>query len=180
MNLSNLFQMQTDLNDVIMAKRDRREMTPERQALALWVEVGEMGNEIRSFKYWSHDRKPRPERVLEEFADCLHFAICLGIEIGIDPILAVSWLEKNEGRIRNWAIETKMAEGPDVFDRTLIKLYLCIGNFFDGDMDESSAWQGLMGMLIGAGMIFGFTLEDMEKAYIKKNRINYQRQADRY
>ncbi|MFB6366866.1 dUTP diphosphatase [Paenibacillus elgii] len=61
--------------------------------LALQVEIAELANEWRGFKYWSNDQEPRfnvlevggidcseeklVNRVLEEYADCLHFFLSI-------------------------------------------------------------------------------------------------------
>src|SRR5699024_11074132 len=52
----------------------------EAKYLALLVELGELANETRCFKFWS--KKPGSDRavILEEFVDNLHFILLLGIE----------------------------------------------------------------------------------------------------
>ena len=53
--------------------------------LALLIELGELGNESRCFKYWSTKKPSEDKIILEEFADCLlvtlffcnHLNVCL-------------------------------------------------------------------------------------------------------
>ena len=49
--------------------------TREKRILALLVEVGEMINETKTFKFWS--KKPSAEKpiILDEYADGLHFLL---------------------------------------------------------------------------------------------------------
>lgn len=74
--------------------------------LALQVELAECANEWRGFKKWSKDQKPRievltnnPDKtdknkpwlirnlLLEEYVDCLHFILSIGLELVINPTL---------------------------------------------------------------------------------------------
>jgi len=46
--------------------------------LALQVEVSELANATRCFKYWSEKPAESKERQLDEYADCLHFLLSIG------------------------------------------------------------------------------------------------------
>ena len=50
--------------------------------LALLVEIGELANETRSFKFWSVKPASEKKIILEEFVDGIHFILSLGIECG--------------------------------------------------------------------------------------------------
>ena len=50
--------------------------TMEKRITALSVEIAELANEVRFFKYWSV-KKPTAERVSDEAADVLHFIFSL-------------------------------------------------------------------------------------------------------
>lgn len=52
--------------------------------LALLVEIGELANETRCFKYWSNKPASEREVILEEYVDGLHFILSIGIDLGID------------------------------------------------------------------------------------------------
>ena len=47
----------------------------DKKLLALSVEVGELANATRCFKYWSEKENEGTERILDEFADVLHFLL---------------------------------------------------------------------------------------------------------
>ncbi len=53
-----------------------------RKTLALLVEIGELANETRCFKFWSVKPASEKQVVLEEFVDGIHFILSLGIECG--------------------------------------------------------------------------------------------------
>lgn len=46
--------------------------------LALQVEVSEFANATRCFKYWSKKEADPKERLLDEYADILHFLLSIG------------------------------------------------------------------------------------------------------
>jgi dimeric dUTPase (all-alpha-NTP-PPase superfamily) len=99
MNLQKLFELQRQLDEHIEKEHPRKpgEDRLAKKILALMVELGELANEARFFKYWSHDQEPRTavltwpygaggppvyrNRVLEEFVDGLHFILSIGLEI---------------------------------------------------------------------------------------------------
>jgi dimeric dUTPase (all-alpha-NTP-PPase superfamily) len=47
----------------------------DKKLLALSVEVGELANATRCFKYWSTKEDEGKERMLDEYADVLHFLL---------------------------------------------------------------------------------------------------------
>ena len=61
MNLSHLFELQAKLDERIEQEHPRQEGEDRlaKKILALQVELGELANEWRGFKYWSHDQEPR-------------------------------------------------------------------------------------------------------------------------
>lgn len=49
----------------------------EKNIVELLVEIGELANETRCFKYWSNKNSSPKEVVLEEYADCFLMELCL-------------------------------------------------------------------------------------------------------
>ena len=135
MNLSNIFNKQIALDAHITEKHPVKENEDRlaKKILALQVELGELANEWRGFKYWSNDQKPRTWKrikcpscekkgyvrgnppvdpikgkhslgnhwyhcddcagflvvdknpLIEEYVDCLHFIVSIGIELNVNP-----------------------------------------------------------------------------------------------
>ncbi|WP_071460332.1 dUTP diphosphatase [Bacillus massilinigeriensis] len=165
MNYEKLFGMQRELDHHIEQKHALKEEDLfERKILALLVELGELANETRCFKFWS--LKPSSEKavILEEFVDGIHFMLSLGIELGYD------------GKIRNAA---KRKEKADISVTAMfIRLYESILSF-NNEKTEDTYW-GMLDEYLELAEALGFTEEEMEKAYFEKNEVNYERQRKGY
>ena len=51
-------------------------------ALAMFVEMGEMMNEIRTFKHWSDKLPSHHTVIIDEYVDVLHFFLSLANQLG--------------------------------------------------------------------------------------------------
>ena len=89
--LKEMYDKQLEL-DLEIAKNHKisYEDTKDKRLLALLVELGEFANATRTFKFWSFKPSESKERVLDEFADGLHFLLSLGLAYGyrVDSIEA--------------------------------------------------------------------------------------------
>src|SRR5699024_6976154 len=54
----------------------------EEKILALFVEIAELANETRCFKFWSNKPKNEDDVILAEYVDGLHFIMSLGLDCG--------------------------------------------------------------------------------------------------
>lgn len=87
MNLTECLQKQKTLDERIMALHGQvRESTRLKRILALIVEIAELANETRAFKYWSLKGPSDRDTLLEEFSDTVHFILSLGIDLGHDEL----------------------------------------------------------------------------------------------
>lgn len=89
MELKEFYKMQEELDNYI-AKTKNLENIDKRQLisnviLALQVEIAELANELRVFKYWSNKKDYSREKALEEYVDILHFFLSLGNRLGFTP-----------------------------------------------------------------------------------------------
>src|SRR5690554_5668076 len=124
MRLKKLFDIQRKLDERIVEKHGLQgEDLLDKKILALQVELGELANEWRVFKFWSDDQEPRTTSkcrkclgegkgyffgrrwtgnketcitcggtginenenpLLEEYVDCLHFILSIGLERKVD------------------------------------------------------------------------------------------------
>src|SRR5690625_3998787 len=64
LNLERLFELQKELDDRIVKEKglEGKDLLPQK-ILALQVELGELANEWRGFKFWSEDQEPRYETI---------------------------------------------------------------------------------------------------------------------
>ena len=86
MELMNLFTMQRDLDAYIQKNNSVIENVFQKKGLALLVELAELANETRCFKFWSTKGPSEREVILEEYVDSIHFLLSLGIEKDLDTL----------------------------------------------------------------------------------------------
>ena len=109
------------------------------------------------------DRNP----LLEEYVDCLHFILSIGLEHEFDYHLpAVS-------------IEPLICREYDI-DTQFIMLMRADWDIYEED--DAGHYQEGLELFLGLGQIemLGFTWEEIENAYFEKNKINHSRQENNY
>lgn len=161
MKLSKLFTMQRELDSFIQKNRQSDSDVFREKGLALLVELAELANETRSFKFWSAKGPSENAVIIEEYVDSIHFLLSLGIEKEFDTIDV--WPEGNL---------------PGELTELFIKTTESIIQFLNELTLESykNVW-------IHYGAIahkLGFTHADIIDAYIAKNEENYERQKNGY
>ncbi|WP_421380358.1 dUTP diphosphatase [Bacillus salacetis] len=162
MNINQLFEMQRELDSYIEKEHGLEDADLfHKKIMALLVEVGELANETRCFKFWS--TKPSSEKsiILEEFVDGVHFILSLGINIGIQHF---------ELRGANYAEK-------DV-TKQFLEIYTAINDF--GSRRSVTEYDQLVHQYFYLGELLGFSHEEVVKAYKQKNEVNYQRQQEGY
>jgi len=178
--------------------------------LALQVELAECANEWRGFKKWSKNQKPRTwDRIhcpscekkgyyrgnppvdevrgrhglgnhwyycpdcagylvvdknplLEEYVDCMHFILTIGLEIGVEEELDWDDITTDESDITHQFLEIT-ARILEVDHR-----------------ENTESWKELFEEFYLLGKMLGFTWDEVEAAYFKKNKINHERQENGY
>ncbi|NRD76066.1 dUTP diphosphatase [Bacillus sp. BRMEA1] len=163
MNLKKLFEMQRALDRHIEEKHQLLEEDLfNRKVLALMVELGELANETRCFKFWSIKPASTKNVILEEFVDGVHFILSLGIECGYTKIdLQVP----------------DTAAGLDATEQFL-RVYEKTGIFQTSKRLED--YVKMFESYLQLAAVLGITYEEMEQAYFAKNEVNYQRQQNNY
>ena len=193
MNLKEFYEMQKVLDERIEREHPRQEGEGRlsKKILALQVELGELANEWRGFKFWSDNQEPRtyglklgktPKEnryinpLLEEYVDCLHFILSIGLELKTmyqeeKLILNVQANEKKEVDITNQFHELFM-NTTSLFDST-------VDEYYDFE-DTLNIYNELFETFEYLGEMLGFTWQQIEEAYFVKNKINHQRQESGY
>lgn len=162
MNFLKLFEMQNDLDSKI-EKQHGLEEEPllEKKILALLVEVGELANETRCFKFWSLKPPAEASVILEEYVDGIHFILSLGIEIGVTD-----------------GVELDLAADENSLTAHFVLVYEKIAQF---EKSRSEAhYLELFRQYLLLGEALGFSPEEIEAAYVKKNEVNHDRQKQGY
>lgn len=161
MNLKELFEMQEELDRFIQTNNGVSGDLFEKKGLALIVELAELANETRTFKFWSSKGASEREVILEEYVDSIHFLLSLGIE-------------KNLNMLKEW---------PDPFyEKDLTKLFLKTNGSILEFMEEHSmsSYQMIWSCYGAIAEVLNFTYDDVMDAYLAKNRKNYDRQKEGY
>lgn len=161
MNLDKLFTMQQQLDKFIADTQKIERDVFNEKGLALLVELGELANETRCFKFWSTKGPSERAVILEEFVDSIHFMLSLGII-------------KNFTHYNEWQISEQTQDLTLVF----LQAQKSIGQFIDAPTFENytNIWQ-VYGLL---AYNLGFSSADITDAYIAKNEENYARQRSGY
>jgi dimeric dUTPase (all-alpha-NTP-PPase superfamily) len=163
MQLEKLFRMQRGLDQHIEEKHGlQNEDLFDRKVLALLVELGELANETRCFKFWSIKPSSEKSVVLEEYVDGIHFILSLGIECGFQNL--------------DYTLDME----PSTVSATeqFLLIYQEVNKFKDSKNDLD--FKTLLQSYLQLGALLGISYEEMEKAYFKKNEVNYQRQQNNY
>jgi dimeric dUTPase (all-alpha-NTP-PPase superfamily) len=162
-DLQKLYSMQRQLDEHIETQHGLQgENLVEKKMLALLVEIGELANETRCFKFWSLKPSAPIEKVLEEYVDGLHFILSLGIELNF--VYAVDKMKK----------ETE--------NYSLVEQFLCVFQAVNEFQQEKTfdSYKRLFTSYLQLGEYLGFTNEQIEQAYIMKNEVNHERQNQNY
>ncbi len=163
MNWEQLFNMQQTLDSRIENEHGlQNEELFQKKVLALLVELGELANETRCFKFWSQKPASHPDIILEEYVDGLHFIMSLGLEKGY-----------HYGESTLYGYET-VEELTLAFQDVYGKVHL-----FQEDPSEKR-YNELFSSFLLLGVKLGFSEEDIQKAYFDKNEKNHQRQEEGY
>lgn len=164
MNIQSLFAIQQKLDQKILETHQLHEqdLVPAK-ILALQVELGELANETRCFKFWSLKSASSKEVILEEYVDILHFALSIGLDKGYDQQLPLESVEDH-------GFSSQIEAFSQVYASTVrFAQEESYGNYKD-------VFQGL----IQLGALLGFSQQEIEEAYLEKNRINHTRQEEGY
>lgn len=167
--LAELLEMQQLLDENIYKEKGIIEYPANEVSIALTVELGELMNEFPTkFKYWKSKAVDNREKGLEEYVDCLHFALNIinyitslqsELDIESDPlyILMFKYSDNTECITFGYGIS-----------------YI-LENLTNGDNADR-----VVPYLFELGNVLGFTWEEIYKAYKDKNKVNYERLQNGY
>ncbi|WP_243386096.1 dUTP diphosphatase [Bacillus kexueae] len=162
MDVQKLFDLQYVLDNHIETKHQlQHESLLKRKVLAFLVELGELANETRCFKFWSVKPPSEKEIILEEYVDGLHFLLSIGLELNLQD---VSFSIEEDKKI-------------DLTDHFL-NLFQAIS-----EVDEHTTlnqYKALFTQYIQLGLALEFSVQNIYDAYISKNEVNHERQNQGY
>ncbi|TYS19698.1 dUTPase [Rossellomorea vietnamensis] len=162
MNINELFQMQKALDTYIEKEHGLEEEDLfQEKTLALLVEIGELANETRCFKFWSKKSPSEKDVILEEFVDGVHFILSLGIALGI----------------KNFKLRDASYRDASLTEQFL-NVYHSINDFTS--KRSVTEYDQLVHQYFYLGESLGFSHEEVVQAYKQKNEVNYRRQEQGY
>lgn len=165
MNLNNLYNLQKNLDIKISENHNLiNDDLISHKILALQVEVGELANETRCFKFWSLKKSSSKAIIIEEFVDCLHFILSIGLTLDFD----------------NTKIEelcTYPCSSNNLTD-SFLKLFDAISSF--KNMFSKENYVDMFSKFLYLGKQLDFTPLEIEEAYLYKNNVNHKRQEEGY
>ena len=150
MNIKKMLKTQKELDAALFEKGGLKEYPVEQIKTAYRVELGEALQEWRSFKYWKKNKGIIDINKLLE-----ELSDCLHFALSL------------ENEIKNYNYE-EVFKYYDKYD-----LYEIIDKCF-------TIYGTVLGDTIALGLKLGFTLDQLEEAYYKKNKINWDRIANNY
>ena len=160
-DLTDLYKKQRELDEEIAVNHQvTYQSTRNKRTLALLVELGEFANATRTFKYWSNKGPESKERVLDEFADGLHFALSLGIDQGYE-VDSVEVLDDDKN-----------------LTDTLLTTYELTSIFYSSQ--TQSNYLLLLISYLRCLFKLGFSWQEAKDAYYIKSKENHVRQETNY
>ena len=163
MNIKKMLCAQKELDDIWIKRANLAEYPFKMAITAYRVELGELLQEWKQFKYWKMNKgEVQRDEMLKEWADCMHFA--LSLDYNNYPLyytehyneILINHLEKFIKNIETWDI------------------YLILNScFYAGKVK-------ILENTLKLGLKLGYTLEELEQAYWKKNKINWERIKNNY
>lgn len=187
MNLNKLFKTQKKLDERILERfPDLQDVDLlDKKILALLVELGELAQNWRGFKFWSEDQEPITKKLventneygvvfssyyknplLEEYCDCLHFILSIGNDIKIN------------------AKQAFLPSGTKQIITLFAKINRYVSELWwqchDNGEEKTVKWLFAFSNLLRLGEQLGFTWKQIEQAYYHKNETNHKRQENGY
>ncbi|WP_347862611.1 dUTP diphosphatase [Salimicrobium sp. PL1-032A] len=160
MEWQKLYEYQRQLDTYIEEKNDvDRAGIIDQKTLAFYVELGELANETRCFKFWSSKPSSEHATIKEEYVDGLHFLLSLGIE--------------TDTYVQN--VEAAM---PVSRTEAFLKVYHLLEEWKQDKKEET--YQALFNAYISLAESLHISEEEMKEAYLGKHEENYDRQERGY
>lgn len=116
---------------------------------------------------WCNGTGSLKNPLLEEYVDCLHFALSIGNELG--------YTEFSEERMNEYLAQVSEVERVDITGHFIAINYITACMLEDEIHYEQALFE-----ILDLGARLGFTWEQIEAAYFAKNKVNHERQESGY
>lgn len=169
--------MQSELDAHIIDKKNitlSEERLLENTILALSVELGELANEVRSFKHWSSKGPSDTWKILGEYVDAMHFLFSLTNQFLGAPIRSL-YCDLTPSKTEDWHAVNLMFLS---LQSTITEFWLA--NALSDWSRTHPLLVELWEMMWTLGEMLGFSTEQVWQGYIQKYLENFRRQANGY
>lgn len=160
--INELFLLQKNLDILVCANHkieDPMSVFVERK-LALAVEISELANEVKCFKYWSLKKGDNKEKIGDEYADVLHFVLSHAIYLG----------SKKE----EYEISGKIYNKKELSQMFLNLLKIA------STLSSAKDCEEFLSILFEIAPSLELSISDIDTFYKNKNNVNIQRQKNNY
>lgn len=169
MDYERLFLLQKKLDaKIMMSLNNKVAFYLEKKILALLVEIGELANETRCFKYWSKKESSCKDIILSEYVDGLHFYISIALDLFTETSIVnlPPFLPPIKGSSKEKQVQA------------FLQVYYTLEAFRKSLTLEAfiKAWEQYLYL----GHVLELTAEEVELAYLQKNQLNHERQRTGY
>ena len=164
MNLEPFYAKQEELEQFVRKNIGMSEeefsstMMVDKRVFAFKVELAEFSNETGWFKYWKQSHVMDRAATIEELADCMHFLLAIGLYRKYKKFVPELEWEK-------WSF---------------LENYELYQDIMESPIGSSGQWKRAFEQLICIGVKLGFSISEIQLAYLAKNRKNIERQKSNY
>lgn len=204
MDLQKLFEMQAKLDKKIIEEKGLQgQDLLDKKILALQVELGELCNCWRGFKYWSHDQEPRIKDYKQIKCKWCNGSgddgtgVCPDCRSSGDVYKEYNPLLEEYVDVVHFTlsvgleieIKHEIFPEPINYGDAVIQFNELFGqiSYFASVLNRENEWEEveseyerIWSLLFGLAGLLGFTWEQIEESYFEKNRINHERQKNGY
>ncbi|QJG67011.1 dUTP diphosphatase [Mycoplasma phocoenae] len=160
MNLEKVFNIQELLDEKFAENISPDEQNLEiKRIIALLVEIGEFANEVQAFKYWKVNKNLDRVKILEEFADGIHFLSSMSYKKNVDFEISPITLSTD-------------------FTIQLSHVYMEASKLFNNLTKEQLKY--VYELYLGLGVTAGISEQEILDSFYRKNEINFQRAKNKY
>ena len=154
-----IYKANNELDDMFIKKYDHVDLV-RKNKIELLVEIGELANETKCFKYWS-SKKADMSLVEMEYADCVIMTLCFFNLLKIK-------------------LDDQFPEITDNLDDISIfaKIYSLASNFYY--QEDASIIKELFVYLLKLGYHLGFNNDDIKRICMKKINCDKERFREDY
>ena len=163
-DLTDIFKQQIELDKHIHSNHNLHyDDVLDELKLALAVELSELANEVRCFKFWSNKKPSEKNIILEEYVDGIHFITSLAIAKNVKCFdeLTINFNQKQYSKKEITIFFNELFESTNKLNTKL----------------RIISWYK---KYLQLGYILCFNFDEIKAAYNRKNEINHQRQNNNY